>query len=70
MQIGGKKEQIEKMRNSVGENAKNLYDWTLALQEDYSDILSEVVPSVWLRDNDFRKEENIKDEFENLEIEF
>jgi hypothetical protein len=31
------------------------------MNNEFNDILSEVVPQVWFRDNDFTKEEAIRD---------
>jgi hypothetical protein len=38
-----------------------MYKETTALQDEFSDILSEVVPTVWLKENDFQSEDSIRD---------
>jgi hypothetical protein len=53
--------EIEHNRQVVSENARELYEEALKIQESYEDILSEVIPSIWLKGNDFDKEEAIKD---------
>lgn len=52
---------IQDMRKEWSERAKQLYQATTSINDDFADILSEVVPQAWFRDHDFAKEETIKD---------
>ena len=60
-QLGKMHYDLERMKNDSREQAKLLYQETNFIQEEFKDILSEVVPSVWFRDKDFTKEETVKD---------
>jgi hypothetical protein len=53
--------EVEQHRQIVRENARELYEEVLKIQDNYEDIMSEVIPSIWLRGNDFDKEEVVKD---------
>lgn len=49
------------MKEEMTEKAKYLFMETSLINEDFKDILSEVVPQIWFRDRDFSKQETIRD---------
>lgn len=48
-----KKVKLKELQRECGERSKVLLDMTNDISEEYRDILSEVVPQVWLRSHDF-----------------
>jgi hypothetical protein len=60
--LNGESRKKEAMvKEMMAEKSKDLFMETNRINEDFRDILSEVVPQIWLKDHDFSKEETIRD---------
>ncbi len=53
--------ELEKLKSIKRESAKRIYHETNSIQEEYRDLISEMFPQIWLRDNDFTRDETISD---------
>ncbi len=49
-EVTQRKKHIFSMKKNIEENSKYLYKGIIEIQEEYSDILSETVPNLWVQE--------------------